>query len=126
MNEIEQEWLETQTDWNNFLSDIRNNRAAVGATYAGAWFRGQTHSWDLTPSLFRELPKVKNRIESLNKDLIIFADNSGPNTKVILYNITSKLNSTIYENNNIVIPKSCLVDEDKIRFSYFFFKSAQF
>jgi hypothetical protein len=67
MDASEQQWSETQRHWDDFLREVRRARAAVGATYAGAWFRGQTHSWDLSPSLFRNLPDLRRNIACLEE-----------------------------------------------------------
>jgi hypothetical protein len=56
-------WETTQFAWDKFLDEARAARASVGATYAGAWFRGQTHDWPLFPSLFRATARIAASIE---------------------------------------------------------------
>jgi hypothetical protein len=66
------DWTNTQSHWDLFLEEVRLARAAIGATYAGAWFRGQTDSWDLTPSLYRQLPEFESAIVKLRNDTAIY------------------------------------------------------
>jgi len=72
MPDSERDWEETQAHWDKFLAEMRLARAAVGATYAGAWFRGQTHSWKLTPSIFRDIPKLEAEIQDLEAKLMAY------------------------------------------------------
>lgn len=68
-------WSATQSDWDSFLENLRSARAAVGTTYAGSWFRGQVHDWDLSPSIFRELPELELQITRLLDKLKICDNN---------------------------------------------------
>jgi len=69
MDANERRWSDSQPHWDRFLDDVRAARAVVGATYAGAWFRGQTDAWGLSPSLFRSLRNIKKEIARLEQSL---------------------------------------------------------
>lgn len=60
-------WEKTQLEWDNFLSEVRLARANVGATYAGAWFRGQSNDWPLLPSILRNKEQLNREIMNVEK-----------------------------------------------------------
>jgi FRG domain-containing protein len=64
-------WAATEHYWLEFLEAVRLARAEVRTTYAGAWFRGQVHHWDLSPSILRYLTKLDQRVAKLRNDISI-------------------------------------------------------
>lgn len=64
-------WTATEMHWLEFLEEVRAARAIVKTTYAGAWFRGQEHDWNLSPSILRYLAKLDHQTAKLQKDISI-------------------------------------------------------